>query len=453
MKITLLLILATLAMTVQGQQRSEWFLKNHPGNNSINPAELPAFKGFFAIPALGNHSYSVVSSPFTLNHMMTDNKLELNTAMMDKMAANAWANNIVVSEMEIPMIGFGFSAGKNFFSLTIKNSITSSVDFNKDVFALRYGLQEYWSLGQNRSFDARAAVDISAYNETALTFARPLGDKISIGVKLRMLHGFLSMKTNRMKMAIDQRPTSIHISPDIHFVSSFPGEIIEDENGNIESIEIDDVSFSNIFNSDNRGWAADFGITFKPLDRLTLGASVTDLGKLNWGNNIVSYTMNTNFEISESVIGSNDDYWDDLQEAMNENLKFKYDEPSYSMKMNTRLNLTAKYDLTQKLTLGGLGTAHNLPEGWKTTLSLGANFHPARWFEGALFYTMAYNTMDNVGLGVNFNFGAFNIFAATENIIAAVDYKNANYLSARAGINLLFGRSKAAQQTTSDNQD
>ncbi len=450
MKAILITILVTITPFVFSQQRSEWFLRNHPTNNSINPAETPSHKGFFTVPMLGNHSYSFVSSPFTLNDMMTDNKLELNSRTMDRMAAKAWNNNLVVSEMSIPMIGFGFSVGDNYFSLSMKNNINSSLDFNRDVFALRYGLSEYWGPGQSQSFEAKVNADISIYHETALGYSRAIGDKISVGVKLRMLHGIMSMKSNTMKMKIDQRPTSLRIEPDIEFTSSFPGEIVEDQYGNIDDIDIDNISLSNIFNSDNRGWAADLGVTFKPIESLTLGASITDLGKIKWGNSVVKYTMNTPFEISESVSGDPEDYWDDLQDVMNENLNFKREAADYSTKLTARINLTAKYDFTQKVTFGGVLTSHNLPTGRKNTLSLGANYHPTRWVEGALFYTMAYNTMDNLGLGVNFNLGLFNIFVATENIVAAFDYKNANYLSARAGINLMFGRKSVDDSSKED---
>ena len=86
---TVLLLLLTVSGLATAQQRSEWFLKNHPYLISINPAERPSFKGFFTIPALGNVNVSALSSSVTLSQLESNGDYTLNDETVEVMANKA----------------------------------------------------------------------------------------------------------------------------------------------------------------------------------------------------------------------------------------------------------------------------------------------------------------------------------------------------------------------------
>src|SRR6185312_2047695 len=91
----------------------------------------------------------------------------------------------------------------------------------------------------------------------------------------------------------------------------------------------DGFSLSNY--SGNTGFGFDLGATFKPFDKLTLAASLVDIGAIKWTNNTYQYTLdkskaNYTFEgvdISKLIEGHSD-YGKNLADSIQN--KFKPDE-------------------------------------------------------------------------------------------------------------------------------
>jgi hypothetical protein len=57
-------------------------------------------------------------------------------------------------------------------------------------------------------------------------------------------------------------------------------------------------------------------------------------------------------------------------------------------------------------------------------------------------YTIQRNSYDNLGVGLGFNLGYLNIYAGTQNIIAAFSVKNVSQLTATAGVVFNWGHYK-----------
>lgn len=443
-------MLLTISAMATAQQRSEWFLNNHPYRTSFNPAERPAFKGFFAVPTLGNMSFSWLSSSITLSHLEDNGEYTINNSTVDVLANKAKDNNLLMSEASIPIMGVGFTIGQNYFTLIGKTRIESGGKYNKDLFALRYGLSDYWNEPGNQNYNVQTSFHLNGFHELAAGINRPIGEKAIIGFRIKYLKGFASIQADNLNMKVKRLSRAIEVVPNATIRTAIPTTITENEEGNIEDIEFDDVSFGNLFGSANSGWGIDLGATYRMTPKLTLGASITDIGKINWKEQVTRYTLNTTFTFSEEMIEDGEefpdevggDYWEELRSTFMENMDYQENAPKYSTSLNTRINLTAQYQINSLIDAGVLGSVHHFADQWWPTVSVGGNIHPTRWLEATLYYTAAYKTMDNLGLGVNLNFGPVNLFVASDNIVAAFNYKNANYLTTRFGLNLILGRHK-----------
>ncbi len=455
---TVLLLLLTVSGLATAQQRSEWFLKNHPYLISINPAERPSFKGFFTIPALGNVNVSALSSSVTLSQLESNGDYTLNDETVEVMANKAAKNNLLMVETAIPILGIGFSVGQNYFTLTGKTRVESFNQYNKDLFALRYGLEKYWNSASNQNYNIETSISMIGFHELAAGFNRPIGEKIVVGARLKYLKGIASIQANELNMKVKRTGNTIQIMPNSMMRTSIPTTITENEEGTIEDIEFGDASVNDLLNPSNNGWGIDVGITYQMTPKLTVGASITDLGKINWKQNITRYTLNKEFSFSEEMVDNGNseeeydeeggDYWEELRSTFMENMDYQENAGRYSTSLNTKINVTAQYEVNKQISAGVLGSMHHFSDQWWPSVSLGGNVHPARWLEASLYYTAAYKTMDNLGLGFNFNLGNLNLFVASDNILAAFNYKNANYLTTRFGINLLFGRNKPTTKET-----
>ena len=435
------IMLLTLSSMATAQQHSEWFLTNHPYRTSFNPAERPSFTSFVAIPMLGNLYGGALSSSFTLADVEEDDEYTINNNTIEIMADKAKNINLLMIETSIPTLGVGFTVGKNYFTLTGRTRLESLGEYNKDLFALRYGQRDYWNQPTDQSYKIESSLQLDGFHELALGFNRPIGKKLVIGARLKYIKGFASIVANDLNMTVARATNAIQITTNSTMRTALPTTITENEEGNIEDIEFDDISFSNLFGSANSGWGIDLGATLQMTEKLKLGASLTDLGQIVWKDDVTRYALNTTFSFGEGSDGSGvdtDDYWEELRNTFYEKIAYQENAPKYSTALNTKINLTAEYRINEMISAGVLGSMHHFADEWRPKVSVGGNIHPSHWVEASLYYTAAYKTMDNLGLGVNFNFGPVNLFLASDNIVAAFNYKNANYLTTRFGINLIF---------------
>ncbi len=438
---TIIIVIFAISGMMRAQQHSEWFLTNHPYRTAFNPAERPPFRSFVAIPILGNLNGAALSSSITLSDVEDDGEYTINNNTIEVMANKAKPKNLLMVETSIPTLGLGFTVGKNYFNITGRTRLESMGDFNKDLFALRYGQRDYWNQPAGQTYNIKTGIQLDGFHELAVGINRPISEKLVVGARLKYIKGFASIQANDLNMTVTRTTNAIQITPNTTMRTAIPTTITEDEEGNIEDIEFDDISFSNLLGSSNSGWGIDLGATYQMNDKLKLGASITDVGRIVWKDDVTRYALNTSFSFGEGSDGSGvdtDDYWEELRSTFYEKLKYQENAPKYATSLNTKINLTAEYRINKMISAGLLGSLHHFADEWRPKVSLGGNIHPASWVEASLYYTAAYKTMDNLGLGVNFNFGPVNLFLASDNILAAFNYKNANYLTTRFGINLIF---------------
>ncbi len=60
----------------------------------------------------------------------------------------------------------------------------------------------------------------------------------------------------------------------------------------------------------------------------------------------------------------------------------------------------------------------------------------------SISYTAINGTYSNIGAGLSFRLTPFQLYVVTDNLLGAFDYKNAQMVNARVGMNLLFGTIK-----------
>ncbi|HSW68131.1 MAG TPA: DUF5723 family protein, partial [Bacteroidales bacterium] len=274
----------------------------------------------------------------------------------------------------------------------------------------------------------------NAWNEIAIGYSRRINDKLTAGVRLKHLTGIASTKIERSTLSLHTDPHMYHLSlqTDLLAFSSVPGE---------EHYDI----------WKNTGYALDFGISYKPINRLTLQAGVTDLGRINWNTNTLNFRSNENstfsfegFDLNE-FFGSengNENGFSNLGDsliAIFEPTEFKEE---FQTNIGTRVYLSALYDLPafgsagiyfQHESLGGssfpsLGLIYYLPVG--------------RVLNVAIAYSLHNFNMSNLGLGLNLNLGPLQFYAATGNVIAPFLPQHAQTASIQLGFNFLLDRAR-----------
>ena len=262
----IVLVLMT-AITATGQNmQSLYFLDNSLYGYRINPA-IPSEKNF-AGQIISNVDLSANSSLGLSNFVFKDSSGKMISGFNRALPTETFlegispSNNLGVVE-NLTILSCGFWTEKNFFH-NIEFNVRGYQDASlpKDFFALlkEGNREEPYNLAGFR-------ISNQSYLEFAYGMSKSLGDKISVGGRVKLLIGFLNLnaETNNTNLVLKAN-------------GSDPVKISDKQSAQAASSKI------NVFKPSGFGAVADLGITYKPLEDLSLNLAVLDLGAVLWKN-------------------------------------------------------------------------------------------------------------------------------------------------------------------------
>ncbi len=266
--------------------RNSYFMDGSSARMALNPALVPS-RGYINLPVVGAFGVEMNSSSLGVQDVIDIIEDENDTfyatdAFMHKLNAE----NSLAIKMNTDLLSFGWHKNKSFISFGVGAKTNIDAQIPKSMFQYLYDMENELFTG-SRKYDIRnEQLNVQAYTEVALGYARQIGDRLTIGGKAKVLMGVANLNLNVHKLGIDAYiPDSYQtvansyadISTDVEFGLSGKGVELElDENGYIEDVNFDK------FGIGGYGAAVDFGLSFNLTDHLTLSASVVDLGFISW---------------------------------------------------------------------------------------------------------------------------------------------------------------------------
>jgi len=291
----------------------------------------------------------------------------------------------------------------------------------------------------------------TAYNEIGISGAYNWRDKFSIGAKLKYLSGFSDLSTDRGEQVL-----SLETSDDV-YQSAFTTDYVFRRAG-FPTVDgaYDILNGLQIFNfstqSGNTGFGFDVGITANLTDKLTLSASVIDLGSINWKTDTYEYTSRGKYNYGgldlfsySSADTLNTQLLTEDLEQIADDLTDKLDirnttEPNYSYTtaLHTRGYLSGAYKLMDDLTLGALFYLENTPLGTQPGFAISGRKPFGKWVTLGASYAMRNEGFNNLGLNATGHFGPLQVYVVSDNIAAAINPYGSKNFNLRVGFNLVF---------------
>ena len=390
-----------------------------PARSNENPGFMPDQDFYITLPAVyiggGNNSFAA-SDLFKSSNGST-------TSVFDKGASNTDIQNFLQilkpitefkTDANLNILGFGFRKNKNYYSFSLSQKITASASIPKDMFKLL--LEGVPTNSTSQSFDLSSlAIDATAYVETAFGFARQVSPRLSIGGKFKLLFGQLNSTMSFTNLTLNGNETQTNIAGTGTMRLTVPGKIYADSEGY--------PNFSNMQGSDfsptkfkGTGIGFDAGAAYKLLDNLIVSAAVTDLGyihwkKSDWEGNVKSNTTFNNM----SFIVNGDNNFSSVLDSLKSTMKFKQNGDAYTTSLTAHLRLGAEYlILKDKIGFGLLYDSRFASSSTTGTLTASANLRPLSWFNLSIAYSLINNEASNLGLGLNFIAGPFNLYLISD---------------------------------------
>ena len=455
----LLAVVALLAFVNEGYAqylRTSYFMEGSHYRQQLNPALTPS-RGYLNLPVVGNLNASVSSSSLGCQDVMDiiDNSeggdFFMSTDFINRLEN---VNNLNVN-LSTDILSAGWYKGKNFWSFNIglRNDIGASIpkgmfEFMREMDGLSAddNLERLSNINQKVGHQS---LEINSYAEVGVGLARNITERLTVGARVKALLGVGNLKLDINNIAVNSNLSGYNTG-DLNDLNG-RAEIrvdatLENSSKLIELSEddgvIDEIEFGT-FGLAGYGLGIDLGASYKLMDKLTLSASLLDLGFMKWSKNntsVAKATANQSYDLTNS----SDRYEFVDKVASGEVLNFdmlnmtldKSAQKDRSTSLTSTLVLGAEYELLgDLLAVGALYTGRFAKPETLNELTLSANIRPKNNLNLALSYSLWQGSGKTFGVAAKLG----PIFVGTDYMFFGKDTKN---LNAYIGFSLPLNKQK-----------
>lgn len=427
----ILIILSILISAVTSAQNTMYFMDRLPQNIAYNPAIMPQMDYFIGLPGIGGVSAEVYNDGFTKNQFdeFADN-LNNPDYVPDDFVKSIGDYNTFTGTSSVNLASFGFKI-KNHSYLSF--SFTANEHFvNKASSDIAYILADLDYLYPEdfpivvEDFTAKGNISMNF----GVTYSRKINQNLTLGLTPRINFNVAGLDTKNLYYRVDYNDPDLDLDEDEyeHTYSGevslgLPTEINPDavDNGELNGDEgilpenwEEELTFGRMLK--DKSFTIDLGATYV-LNKWTFSASLLNIG-------------NSSFKTDAYLLNGKDD-----KVLVDKTSKIKIGIPP-------RLFLGAVRQFNPKWNYALLFSNSFFSTGSVPSATVSLNGYVGSALSASVSYTAGYK-FTNLGLGFRLRFlPGTDLFVVTDNIIQAINYKNAHRITASAGINIAIGANK-----------
>ncbi len=362
---------------------------------------------------------------------------------------------------EINPFFLGFRIKKNYFSFAIQNSVSTNIGLPKDLLSLLY----YGNANSTQTFNKDIVLsDLQlksrTYTSLSASFTREFGEKLTIGIRGKYHVGLtdLSLERNNTTIKTDsgsENSYKITASTDyllrgagITRIEDLQSQLANSTTGSASTNLLTDFRQNLFKNPIGSGFSIDLGADYKFNKKLSVSASILDLGSITW-KEARSYSQKGTFIFEgfntddPSTIDSAE--FAQLQDSLNRVFEPKQDTiNAYTTRLNPRFYIGMNYQLFKSGSIGLVGYG----ETWNGKFYPGASISYTqrlwRLMDLRVNYNIYRGNNQNVGAGIAVNLAPISIYMLSDNIMgwAPTDGTlrlDGRYTTVRFGVNINIG--------------
>ena len=404
-------------------QNTMYFMDRLPQQLNFNPALVPQVNFFLNLPVIGGNQIAVYNSGFNYNQFkdFSDN-LGTENYNPDEFIKSIGDFNQTNLEIRTNLFAMGFKLGdKGYFSISasFRNLLELKAPSN-----FVYLLDDYEKIEDRLPLSIEGAnLVFNSFSQVAITYSRAIGEKLTIGISPKLIGALGGIKSDKLSLKVSQtgqEDFEIEYSGEAQIGLPVPiNPRAIDENGELNPDEgilpenwMENIKISSMFQ--NVGFAFDLGVNYELNKKISLSASLLDIGSSRWsGNGYASSLDNDTYKIKK-----------------NQTVKIK---------IPSKIYLGVNYRLSQKWNTGLLVSDAMYSNGNRIATVISLNGYIFRLLSTSISYVNSYGK-SNVGLGIRLRtFPGMDLFAVTDNLTQIMDYKKAHNVSIAFGFNIAYG--------------
>lgn len=445
-----LFILSILLVgNVQAQKNFTLYpMQSIPQSNMLNPASVPDCKWHIGIPALNSTYLQYSNGGFNLNKFfgaVEPINADSTVLNLNKMLDILSKKNYISVKFEQSWLQGGFKFLNHYFHFSMIEKAGIQVSLPKDLFRFVIDGNGGSNLGETFSFGPKA--NAIHYREYAIGYSYKLPMNLRIGGRIKYLKGYNVLDTRSSTLDITTNPNdfsyNLQANVRINAASTYADFFTSDSNRA-------NLGPKNFFNSRNNGMGLDLGVTWQFNEKLTLSASLLDLGYIHWNqnvSNIVSKNPNASFHFNGIHTSSSDtndlnQYIQNLGDTLEKVFGLENRHEQFNTALSTEFFLGAQYMLTKRIRTGALFYGDFYNKRFYPGLTLNMQYKLARSLSFNFTNTMYNRSFFNIGLGCSLNVGPWQVYSVMDNLLAPIALSSLKTFSWRFGSNLTFGRER-----------
>ena len=410
-------------------------MSNIPQSNLTNPAAMNDYKVSINLPSVYAGLYN---SSIKLNDVLEKNGNSL-TLDMDKLV-NGMSNDGFSFQTNVNVETFAFA----FRAKKWQVSLNHGVRFSTFHHVPKELLQFAW--GGNAQFigetiNIAPSQNVSMHQEFGLGFAYQVSEKLTLGTKLKYLIGAGTYHTSSAVANIYTNPEYYQLTAETDYTINTSG-LPESDVENWDFFNVNNFE-PNIF-GDNKGFAIDLGAQFEVTDKLSFQASATNLGKINWEEEVYNYTSNGTFNFDgldfKPILDEGELEVDAILDTIANTFQFQSTQNNFSSTLPSSFYLSGSYKIQKSLTVGALLFAQRNQDITTPALALNIRKDFGNIFSLGTQYAMVKGGAHNLGLSSALKLGPVQLFMTSDNIVPVFNPLKGQNANIRFGLNLMFAR-------------
>ena len=474
--ISLFIILTAFSFTISMHAQdanSFYFMRGVPQNYQVNPAFQPDCNFFLGLPGLAPLKLNLNNSGFALGDVLqySDNLDSLvlflhPDGIGDEEFLNRLdENNTISAEFSTSLASFGFRAGKSYISFDIRERMDLRMNYNRDYLRLPLVGPD-----SGQFYDMGMGLNFSLMNELSMGVSRKFGDRLTVGLRGKILLGQANLNTERFDLTLSTNEDIWKVNNDISFNASLPYFVDYDyitfaylapikllfgdyEDFDPPSPSVDEI-VNMAVNPKNIGLGLDLGVDFRMTDRLQLSASIVDLGSIRWKDNVlnVSHSVDYDFTGVEVYISEEGDFMETFLDSLEATYnKFTTTSAKYTSYLPTKLYLGGAFYAHPKISFGLLSRTDFFKGDIRQQFTASANLYPIRMISTTFSYSIIDQHYKNIGFGLALKAFPFNLYLLTDTGPSIYFFPTeARLFNFKIGMNLMFGCKKEKKAKTFD---
>ena len=469
--------LALFGVVVNGQVRqphSLYFMNTIPQVTQMNPALQPRANGYVVLAGInadyfndiamkdafqkhGNKWYTPIEKQYDYNKLYKS---------IGKKAA------MINSGTDVDFLHFGFRTGNGYFTFGLSEHITGNSALPTDLFKIsENGFPE----GTKLDFSPLHAQSM-AYMQALIGYSGKVNNRLTIGVNVKPLFGQLALatKTDKFKLHTGEEKWDLDAKGNVY--SSLPAdEIVTDSEGRIYDIierNFDDYKAKDWINDyafTNPGIAFDFGAVYQINERLSVSASLNNLGFISWKNDLNSISFDGKYTFNGLYFdaSSDDDFGDlfkNLGDSILNAMNYEIRHDKFKTPLTPVFHAAATYQLSKSVSAGFLSRTVFWEQGVRQSFNASFNLQPYSFVSFNAGATYQVKGGAYLGGGFTILLGPLQIYLLADYLpiyystFQADDGDKISYFperlrteTIRFGVNLIFGKHGYTNKPMLDN--